>query len=200
MIRGVKYWNNPECYYTQSNNPTEQMLRKRSDRDWLISCGPTAAVTCIAAMGYNVHCGCPGEYLPQSEEVLMDFFHDPRNYEVLRRVRPDTPPDKWYGNEVPQFYPIAVHAVFGVHGAFQFGHDFGAVAEKLRTGNAVQLCLVKPGHYIAAVAYDDLTREIIYNDPWPERFPDKNGFNRRLGEAEYRANVKPYLVVYGARG
>jgi cell division protein YceG involved in septum cleavage len=112
-------------------------------------------------------------------------------------VRPDTPPEKWYGNEVPQFYPIAVHAVFGVHGAFQFGHDFGSVAENLRAGKAVQLCLIRPGHYIAAVAYDEERQEIISNDPWPERFPDKNGFNRRLTEGEYRSNVKPYLIVYG---
>jgi hypothetical protein len=80
---------------------------------------------------------------------------------------------------------------------FQFGHDFKGVSEKLSAGKAVQLCLVKPGHYIAAVAYDEARREIIYNDPWPERFPDKNGFNRRLTEGEYRANVKPYLIVYG---
>jgi hypothetical protein len=200
MIKGVKLWNSRECYYSQTNNPTEQMMRKRSDTTWLISCGPTAAVTCIAAMGYTVHCGCPGEYLPQSEEILMDFFHDPRNYEMLRRVRPDTPPETWYGNEVPQFYPIAVHAVFGVHGAFQFGHDFGAVAEKVRAGNAVQLCLIKPGHYIAALAYDEARREIIYNDPWPERFPDRNGFNRRMGQAEFVSNTKPFIISYCKAG
>ncbi|MDR0556332.1 MAG: C39 family peptidase [Treponema sp.] len=67
----------------------------------------------------------------------------------------------------------------------------------MRAGQAVQLCLVKPGHYIAAVAYDDLTREIIFNDPWPGRFPGGNGFNRRMGKAEFKGNVKPFLIVYG---
>jgi hypothetical protein len=149
-------------------------------------------------MGFNVYCGCPGEYVPQSEEVLMDFFNDPRNYAILKKARPDTPPDVWHGNEVPQFYPAAVEAVFGIKAYFRWLHDFGHVANELASGRAVQLCLVKPGHYIAAVAYDEDAREIIYNDPWPDRFPDKNGFNRRMSHAEYQANTKPYLIVYGA--
>jgi hypothetical protein len=127
----------------------------------------------------------------------MDFFNDPRNYAALKAARPDTPPDVWHGNEVPQFYPVAVKAVFGVNARFYFAHDFGGVAEYLQAGQAVQLCLVKPGHYIAAVAYDDRTREIIFNDPWPGRFADTNGFNRRLGEVEYKTNIKPYVIVYG---
>jgi hypothetical protein len=197
MVKGVQFWNDRGCYYTQTNNPTEEILRKRSDGGWLVSCGPSAAVTCLAAMGHDVDVRCPGVYRPQSEEVLMDFFNDPRNYAALKAARPDTPPDVWHGNEVPQFYPVAVKAVFGVNAQFYWAHDFGGVAERLRAGQAVQLCLVKPGHYIAAVAYDDGTREIIYNDPWPGRFPDGNGFNRRMEEAEFKGNVKPYLIVYG---
>jgi hypothetical protein len=198
MIKGVKYWNNRDYYYTQTNNPTEELLRKRSDKGWLVSCGPTAAVSCVAAMGFNVYCGCPGEYRPQIEEVLMDFFQDPRNYEALRKARPDTPPEMWHGNEVPQFYPVAIKGVFGVRCRFEYGSDFDRVIGYLNEGNAVQLCLVKPGHYIAAVAFDDQTQEIIYNDPWPGRFADGNGFNRRMAEREYKANIKSYRIVYGA--
>jgi hypothetical protein len=147
-------------------------------------------------MGYPVLCECPGTYAPQSEEVLMDFFNDPRNYAVLKAARPDTPPDVWHGNEVPQFYPAAVKAVFGVKAVFEWGADFDKTAAYLREGKAVQLCLVKPGHYIAAVAFDEGTREIVFNDPWPGRFKDGNGFNRRMGEAEFKENVKPYRIVY----
>jgi hypothetical protein len=128
----------------------------------------------------------------------MDFFNDPRNYAALKAARPDTPPDVWHGNEVPQFYPVAVPAVFGVTARFLWGSDFDRIAACLVEGKAVQLCLVKPGHYIAAVAYDDERREIIFNDPWPDRFPDRNGFNRRMGEAECRANLKPFMIIYGA--
>jgi hypothetical protein len=197
MIKGVRIWNYRECYYTQANNPTEEILRKRSDGPWLVSCGPSAATCCVAAMGHDVDILCPGTYRPQSEEVLMDFFNDPRNYAALKAARPDTPPDVWHGNEVPQFYPMAVQAVFGIGAVFLWGHDFGRAASSLEAGRAVQLCLVKPGHYIAAVAYDDERREIIYNDPWPGRFSDGNGFNRRMGEAEFKSNPKPFLIVYG---
>jgi hypothetical protein len=197
MIKGVQFWNDRDCYYTQTNNPTEEILRKRSDGSWLVSCGPSAAVTCIAAMGFNVRCGCPGGYVPQSEEVLMDFFNDPRNYAALTAARPDTPPDVWHGNEAPQFYPVAVKSVFGVNARFEWGNDYSRITGYLAEGKAVQLCLVKPGHYIAAVAYDDERQEIIFNDPWPARFPDGNGFNRRMGKAECKSNLKNFLIVYG---
>jgi hypothetical protein len=197
MIKGVKYWQDRERYYTQTNNPTEEMLRKRADGNWLVSCGPSAAVSCIAAMGYDVSVKCPGMYQPQTEEVLMDYFNDPRNYDALKKVRPEIDPRNYYGNEIAQFYEVAVPAVFGVKCSFAFGGDFDKVASLLQSGKAVQLCLVKPGHYIAGVAFDDTARELIYNDPWPGRFKDGNGFNRRMGEVEFRGNVKPYRIVYG---
>ncbi|NVP23961.1 hypothetical protein [Treponema phagedenis] len=197
MIKGVKFWNARECYFVQTNNPTEEILRKRSDGVWLVSCGPSAAVTCIAAMGFDVEVKTPGGYAPQSEEVLMDFFNDPRNYPTLQKVRPETPPDVWHGNEVPQFYPVAVTAVFGVKARFEWRAVFETVASELQNGKAVQLCLKKPGHYIAAVAYDDVADEVIFNDPWPRRFKDGNGFNRRLSKADF-SNVKPFRIVYDA--
>jgi len=197
MIKGVKFWSYRDCYFVQTNNPTEEILRKSSDGVWLVSCGPSAAVTCIAAMGFDVEVKTPGGYKPQSEEVLMDFFNDPRNYPALQKVRPETPPDVWHGNEVPQFYPVAVTAVFGVKARFERGAVFETVASELQNGKAVQLCLKKPGHYIAAVAYDDVADEVIFNDPWPRRFKDGNGFNRRLSKADF-SNVKPFRIVYDA--
>ncbi|MFC1238402.1 C39 family peptidase [Treponema vincentii] len=197
MIKGVKFWNARECYFVQTNNPTEEILRKRSDGVWLVSCGPSAAVTCIAAMGFDVSIKTPGGYAPQSEEVLMDFFNDPRNYSELKAARPETPPDMWHGNEIPQFYPVAVKSVFGVKACFEWTAPFETVIAELQAGKAVQLCLKKPGHYIAAVAYDDVSDEVIFNDPLPGRFKDGNGFNRRLKRADF-SNVKPFRIVYEA--
>jgi hypothetical protein len=197
MIRGVKYWHDRERYYTQTNNPTEEILRKRSDGNWLVSCGPTAAVACLSAMGYAIECGCPGNYQLQPEEVLMDYFNDPRNYEALKKARPEIDPRSYHGNEIAQYYTVAVPAVFGARCSFAFGAQFGEVASLVQSGRAVQVCLVKPGHYIAVVAFDDAARELIYNDPWPGRFKDGNGFNRRMSESEFGSNVKSYRLVYG---
>jgi hypothetical protein len=68
MVRGVRFWNNRDCYYTQTNNPTEEILRKRSDGNWLVSCGPSAAVTCVAAMGFNARCECPAIMSPRARK------------------------------------------------------------------------------------------------------------------------------------
>jgi len=150
-------------------------------------------------MGHDVTITCPGNYKPQAEEVLMDFFNDPRNYQRLAAVRPATHPGAWHGNEVPQFYPMAVREVFGVAAEFRWVHIIDDVTSLLRQGKAVQSCLKEPGHYIAVVAWDENTQELIFNDPWPTRFPDGNGFNQRMDEREYNRNVKPFAIVYGGK-
>lgn len=199
MIHGAKHWNDLSRYYVQTNNPTEEILRKRSDGNWLVSCGPSAAVGCLAAMGHPISIKCPGRYQPQPEETLMDYFNDPRKYKNLQRARPEINPAEWHGNEIPQFYTIAVPEVFGVDADFRWCNSINKVATELFKGHAVQLNLETPGHYIAAVAWDDQTREIIFNDPWPVRFPNKDGFNRRMSEEEFRTNTKPFIIVYGGK-
>lgn len=195
MIKGARYWNDPNTYYSQENNPTEQFLVKIRTNGWLYSCGPTAAVTCLAALGYSLKIECPGEYYPQPEEVLMDYFNDPKNFEKLKQIR-----DLDYSvipmNEVPQLYPTAVMDVFCAHGQFDWIGTFAAIAGIVEEGKAVQICFESPGHYVAVVAYDEETDELIYDDPWPSRFPDRNGFNRRLSRAEHTDNVKPYAITY----
>lgn len=191
---GAKYWNNRNHYYIQANNPTEQILKKRLDGGWLESCGPTAAVNCIAALGYPVTITTPGLYEPQPEEVVMDFFNDPRNYSKLRAIR-DLDPEVWLGNQVPQYYPYMANMVFGASAKFEFfGSDgFDRMASYLFEGKSIQLCFEDPGHYIAVVAYDG--EIMIYNDSWPGRLADGNGFNRELTKEEF-INIKNFAVIY----
>jgi len=199
LIRGTIDSLNRDAYYIQTNNPTEEILRKQDSKygGYLVSCGPTAAVNCISAMGLDVEISCPGDYKPQPEEVLMDYFNDPRNYDILRKKRKGTDPSIWYGNEVPQFYEIAVPAVFNVKARFIWWKDYKTIVNLVSKGQAVQLCLKNPGHYIAVVAYDTDTQEIIINDPWPGRFFNRDGFNRRMNAKELWSNVKGYAIVYG---
>ena len=195
MIKGAMFWNDRDHYYVQTNNPTETLLRVKQDADWLESCGPTAATNCLAAMGLPVQIVCPGNYQPQPEEVLMDYFNDPRNKETLNGVR--AVDDNIPKNRVPQFYPLAVYEVFGVVSQFRWGFSFDDVAAFVTAGNPVQMCLKKPGHYIAVVAYDGDKQHLIYNDSWPGRFKDKNGFNRTMNYKEFSSNVQNYFIVYG---
>jgi len=201
MIRGAKFWNDRQrAYYSQSNNPLEQILRKLEVKDWLESCAPTYILNCIAALGYDVEIKCPGVYRPQPEEVLMGFFHDSRNYQRFREIRHDINPNTFMGNRVPQFHPFAAAQVFKANARYVENHEFEFVCGYFESGHSIGFLLKQPSHYIAGVAYDDDTDEIIYNDSRPERFPDGNGFNRRMSRNEFRINVEPFVIIYTGGG
>jgi len=202
MIIGLKNWNNPNTYYSQVNNPTEEILRKKNKTKWLESCGPTAAVNILSARGDNIVIRCPGDYRPQPEEVLTDYFNDSENYKALRKARPGLNPRDWLGNEVPQYYSVGVQAVFGVPARYKNSHVWDNIIDCLKINIGVMVCLRKPGHYVGIVAYDDTTEEMIYNDPWPGnkwpvRYAGKSGFNRRMSRVDYSGNVNAYCVEIG---
>jgi hypothetical protein len=197
MIAGARLWNDRLSYYSQTNNPTEEILRLRGGRGWLETCGPTAAVNCLAALGVNVNIICPGGWVPQPEEILMDFLTDPRNYGDFRNLGAD--PAAAPGNEQAVLYPFAVARVFGARAEFlSTKPQFGVLIDILKAGHTLQLCLVSPGHFIAAVAFDDEAGVIIFNDPWPGRDPawKGDGFNRRMNASGYESNVKDFAVLY----
>jgi len=193
MIYGAKYWNDPSRYFVQINNPTEEILRKTGAKGFLESCGSTTAVNCLAVQDYNLEIVCPGSYRPQPEEVLTDWFNDPRNYDLLKKVRTDITPRDLPGNRVPQYYPSAIMSVFGIECKFVWISEHFTAVEYLRRGCAIQLCLKSPSHYIAGIAYDTETSEIIINDPWPGRFSDGKGFNKRIPDME---NLNNFAIVY----
>jgi hypothetical protein len=198
-IVGAKYYHDSDRFYSQENNPTEAYNRATVDDRHVIleSCGPTSAVNCIAALGLSVEITCPGDYKPQPEEVLLDCMNDPRNEAALKKIR-DLGDLNIPENRVPQYYPYAVKLVFGVSARFEWGFKWSTITGYLKRGLPVQLTLKKPGHYIAVVAYDTLTNELIFNDSWGSRFSDgKGGFNRRLSKHEFETNVQPYMIVYG---
>lgn len=194
MIHGAEYWNDRNQYYVQTNNPTETYLKSTGRPEWLESCGPTAAVNCMAALGYDLEIMCPGVYRPQPEEVLLDYFNDPRNARALRRVR--NIGGKIPGNRVPQYYPIGCRDVFDADVAFAWITRFDEIAEEPYDGNTVMICFRSPGHYIAVVAVDDQTEDLIFNDSWPGRWPDGDGFNRRLGRTVFEEEIHPFAVIF----
>ena len=194
MINGSKYWNNPSYYYIQTNNPTEEMLKKQGVKNFLESCGGTSAVCCGAAVGAVLEIKCPGAYRPQPEEVLTDWFNDPVNYGALEKVRDDIGPKDLPGNRVPQYYPLAMKSVFNIFCKFIWVDSHFILAEYFKLGYAIQLCLKSPSHYVAGVGYDTASSEIVINDPWPNRFKDgKGGFNRKIPSS---FNLEPFAIIY----
>ncbi len=195
MIKGAKFWDDPNRFYSQSNNPTENLLRKRDSASALESCGPTAAVNCLAALGHQVDIFCPGTYSPQPEETLLDYFNDPRNADRLQKERADISVDQIPPNRVPQFYPLAVREVFGAVAHFTWISGF-EIRRHLDTGRTIQVLMRTPSHYIAAVAYDPEANELIINDPWPEGRPDGKGFNLRIKMDDLKKQIEPFAIVY----
>lgn len=202
MILGLKHWNDESTYYSQVNNPTEEILRKEDGKDWLESCGATATVNVLAARGDDVSIITPGEYDPQPEEVLFDYFHDPRNYQKLEAVRRGAPPKDWMGNRIPQFYPTAIKDVFGVESRFEWGMAWKYVIVLLMKEIGVVGCIQEPGHYIGFVAHDPGKNELIYREPWPGNpWPPRNkgytGFNRRMNVQEFESNMQQFRIEIG---
>lgn len=198
MIRGARHWNDRGRYYIQSNNSIESALERYGAEVSAVACGPTSAINCLEALGVPVESETPAGWRPQPEDVLTLWFHDQRNWDELRAVRGGTDPasTRYSPNEVPQYYPPAVRAVFGARAEFAWVSSHGHVASLIDQGNAVMICFRRPGHYVAAVAYDDEEGELIYHDSWPSRFPSGNGFARRLDREEYAENVRPFAVIF----
>ena len=198
-IIGSQLWNDRKrAYFTQENNAFEHMLKclLPPGVSWLETCGPTASLNCQASLGRDVAVRTKGGYRPQPEDVLTSYFNDPNNFEALRDSWPAFDPEGLPGNEVAQWYPLAVRSVFGNTCEFVGALTFDQAAGHIRLGRTIQSSLEKPGHFIALVAYDDERSEFIIKDSWASRWPDHDGFCKRLTRAEYEGNVRPRNLVY----
>lgn len=223
-VEGAKYWNDrvKAPLYVQTNNPAEELLRKTLAENrtevldyltqvntpedvknkvsklltgYLESCGPTASFNCLVNVGYDISFKI-GSHVPQYEELITDYLNNPANYAEFRKLAPHFNPEVVPGNRVPQYYPNAVRAIFGAMASFHDHVSFPFIIDQLKQGRAVQICLNSPGHYLAAVAYDSTDDTIIYKDPWPNRLPDGNGYNRKLSRDFCNKGIRDFVVVY----
>ncbi|MGA2548008.1 MAG: hypothetical protein ABSF43_15780 [Rectinemataceae bacterium] len=134
--------------------------------------------------------------MPQPEEILTGWFNDARNFDTMRKIWSDLDPEALPGNEVAQWYPLAVLEVFGNPCEFGGNISFDEAIDLLRQGRALQVCLKKPGHFVAIVAFDEDHEVFIIKDSWTSRWPDGDGFCKRFSRSEYETNVKPLSLVY----
>lgn len=192
MIKGAKLWSDRKTYSIQTNNSVENLLRKWSgkDRGYLETCGPTSAINVLESMGKPVAIMSTALAFIQPEDFLTIWMNDPKNAPGIKLVG-DRPV-----NEYPQAYPNAISKVFGQSCRYLENQTFDWIASMVSGGVGSMICLKDPGHFLAVVAYDDETKELIYRDPWPGR-TGGDGFNLRMGKKEFEANVKPYVLVFG---
>jgi hypothetical protein len=201
MIKGAAYWQDRNRYYTQSNNAIERILSRYGARVSAVTCGPSSAINCIASMGCEVETPTPGGWLPQPEDVLTIWFHDHRNWSTLAEIRKATDPrfSKYSPHEVPQYYPEAVSAVFGVTADFAWEMLFPDVVGYVSNGWAVMMNHKpernRPGHYVALVAHDSETGELIYHDSWPEGAAKNIGWGLRISHQNF-SEFERYGVIF----
>jgi hypothetical protein len=198
-IVGSAFWNDrSNSYFTQENNAIEHLLRRRlgADKSWLETCGPTASINCQASVGRAFGLVCPGGYAPQPEDALAIYLNDPRNFAAMRKAWSGIDPELVPGNEVAQWYPLAVREVFGNSCEFVGNLPYAEAQAALARGKALQVCLRSPGHFVAIVAFDEEASEFIIKDSWGGRWPDGDGFCKRMSRSEYETNLKPVSLAY----
>jgi hypothetical protein len=187
-------WNDRATHRVQTDNTIEAILRKSGVASWLETCGPTSATIAAEVTGHDVDVKLPGGGSLQGEDALAIWMNDPNNVAVLKPARPDLDPSAYMDNEVIQYYPPALSAVFAAHGSVDMSATWDDVVSAIRAGSAVMIHLQKPKHYLCVVAYDEDAEVLIYRDPWPAR-TGTDGFNLKMAKVEFLANVQPSIVI-----
>jgi hypothetical protein len=187
-------WDDRTTHRVQTDNSIEAILRKSGLSSWLETCGPTSATIAADVTGHDVTVHLPGGGTIQGEDALTVWMNDPANVSILKAARPDLDPVAYMDNEIIQYYPAALQAVFGAHGSVDLSASWDKVVSAVRSGSAVMIHLTKPRHYLCVVAYDEAPGALVYRDPWPAR-TGTDGFNLRMLKPEFSANVQSSVVI-----
>lgn len=213
MIKGIKYWNNSSIRYEQTQNATEAIIRKvkieinkelkknykEEDIDinlgYLESCGASAFCTIMEGMGILKPADYPqinGQRI-QFDDFVMMYLNDPHK-DILFY------PGNSMDNRWIYSYPTLAKELFNVSSKMHWGASalsFDQAAKELTKGNGIQICLKRPGHYLACIAYDDDKDAILFSDSWGSRPGNKNGgWQEVLTRDEYNNNTVNHKLVY----
>ena len=196
MIVGARKWADRNTYYTQENNIAELWLKLFSVPHPLQTCGASAAANCAAAVGYDLTTRTPGGWVVSGDDALILWFSAPVNAETIKHMV-GIDPSEIPASRYAALYPMAAVKVFGACCSRITAVSKDIICGWLRKSYAVQACISPPGHYLAIVAYDEATGELIYNDSWSTRKAQwgGDGFNRRLTSVE-ETTLVPEAVVW----
>ena len=200
MIRGTKYWDDPKKSYIQGVGAFEESLSKFTGKKQLEICGMVACVNALALTGHNIDIKC-GNIKLLPEDVMALWINAPYNYPALKLARKNIDPKDYMCNRIPQYFSVAIKAIFNSEAIFSWGCEFADIKKCVGVGQAVIVMLKDPAHYIVFKAYDDKTDELIYDDSWeknywPARLKGTSHFDRRLKESDFYNIDNFKIVVY----
>jgi hypothetical protein len=99
-------------------------------------------------------------------------------------------------NRYMSVYPTLAKVLFGCEAEIIYNPTYANLKIYIHCGNAVQICLKNPGHYIAAGDINS-DGEILTMNSWGTQPGLKNGgVNEVLTEHEYNTNVHSGVIVY----
>lgn len=197
MIKGIAKWDDPSIRYDQTRNATEAIIRKilaenNVSTGFLESCGMGASNCLLEGLEYltNEH------YFtyPTGETIQMDDAG-------MMWVNDDKRGKYYFEMDNRYFDPYIDYArkCFDCAAFLNNCTTWNVAREFLSCGHGLQVCLKKPGHWIALVAYDNENNEIVYYDSWGGRPGLKNGGTlERMLKTEWN-NVQSTVIVYPKR-
>lgn len=177
-------------YYDQTNNGQYYLFADYyQDRPKSIACGPTSFAMGLDICGWPQDVFTPGE---QPEDSIIMIMHNPFNLGKFQDAR-DIDYDVYPPNEVPQLYPVVAEMLYERDDVckFNWGLTFETIKFKIENGTCIMVSGSFPagGHYVLIVGYDG--DNIIFNDPYPIQWDDKNGYNRVMTQDWFEKHIKP---------
>lgn len=183
---GIKHWEGVlvkgkkvSIRYDQTKNSAEALIKKTTAeinkmlgvnnkirRGYLESCGMSALACEMEGLEYapvDKPIQFPtGKTIPL-DDGLMTFVNLPSNDKLFQAG--DVFDNRYWDTII-----TAAKECFGCDAYLQrFDKDFDFLSVELERGNGVIICLDEPGHYLALIAYDQESDEIIYHDSWGSR-------------------------------
>lgn len=160
-IIGAKRWDsNPyfDCYWPNLAGQKRVVPNPLEDITIDMS-GPQAAVTAIAAIGFNVLLKPLGNFIPRPEGLYVSWFQKPEHaeyfdhyYKVIDKIIMDD----WYSFFASEFFSCFTTELDKL--------SVNEVLRNLRHNRALQVRYKGTEHDIALVAYDTQTNEFILKE------------------------------------
>lgn len=190
-------------YYSQTNNAQVELFGDYFNNRKMIACGPTSAAMGFDIAGWPMQIFTPGE---QPEDSILMIAHNPKNLELLKKRR-NINYNKFPPNEVPQIYDVIGELLYREYiGSnkrikacqFRWNLDFDIIKNNINNGIPMMICGDFPcgGHYVLIVGYDDDRNVIIFNDPYPLQWSNKNGYNREMKINFLRKNIHKWRIDF----
>ena len=218
--KGILYWDKSSIIYDQTKNAVEEINRKQrveiykrllkelpkkyhNNIRWILSyyesCGVDAFALIMEGMGFLTTEMYPtlktltGDHQIQMDDWFMNFINDPKHNKLFAA-------GDHMDNRLIYSYPTMAKHFFNVK-SIMFTKkkplSFYKAAEMVYTGNGLQLCFKKPGHYRGVVAYDPKIDCLKYYDSWANA-PDNEfgGKLENITKEEFDTNTIDYRLVY----